>query len=99
MDLNFDKKGSKHQTLCGGISTIALYILMIAIVGTRFQKLGDDYDGYEFLSFIGGLMYFYYVILDTLIKPISAHSFNMRALKRLYFARTSKPDNLGLERP
>ena len=37
---------------------------MIVIIGTRWSKLSDDYDGFEFLSFIGGLMYIFYMILD-----------------------------------
>ena len=67
--LNFDNKGNKHQTLCGGLITIALYIFVILIVGTRWSNLSENYDGYEFLSFVGGLMYIYHAVLDYLIKP------------------------------
>jgi hypothetical protein len=59
--MNFENKGNTHQTLCGGISTIALYVFVIIIAATRFSKYDDIF---EFLSFVGGLMYICYVILN-----------------------------------
>lgn len=45
----------------------------------------------EMLALIGGLSLVLYYVLDLLLYPIASHSFFMRALKRLYLARTKDP--------
>ena len=33
ISLNFDQKGDKHRTLCGGLSTIVLGMFMLSVIG------------------------------------------------------------------
>ena len=40
ISLNVDKKGSTHKTMCGGIVTIWMYILIIAYVSLHFIVAG-----------------------------------------------------------
>ena len=96
--LNFDNKGNTHATLCGGITSIALVLVILIIAMTKWANLPDDYSLFDFLSYVGGLMYFLYNFIDMIVKPIANYSFLMRALKRLYLVRTMKPENLQLEK-
>ena len=50
----------------------------------------------DFLSWVGGLFYFFFMFIDFIIAPVARHSFMMRALKRLYYVRTDKPASLGI---
>ena len=47
---------------------------------TFFQKLG----------MAGGLVLVLYSLLTILMKPIARHSFILRSMKRLYYARTNE---------
>ena len=35
ISLNFDRKGDKHRTLCGGLSSILLGMFLISVVGIQ----------------------------------------------------------------
>ena len=40
VNLNVDKKGSKHKTMCGGIVTIWMYIVIVVYIGLHFLMVG-----------------------------------------------------------
>lgn len=47
------------------------------------------YSVFHAMAFVGGLGYVLMSIFSFFLTPCAAYSFRMRALKRLYFARTS----------
>ena len=51
------------------------------------------------LAMIGGLTIVFYFVIDMLLYPIASHSFFMRALKRLYYARTKDPHLASFQPP
>jgi hypothetical protein len=53
----------------------------------------------EFLALVGGLSLLLYMVLLILLYPVAYHSFLMRALKRLYWARTKDPHLASLQPP
>jgi len=44
------------------------------------------------LGVVSGLIHIFYLVIMLVMRPIARHSFLMRAFKRLYLARTDKPD-------
>ena len=44
---------------------------------------------FEYLGILGGIVYFTFNLVLFLISPLQKHSFILRAIKRLYFARTA----------
>ena len=69
--LNFDKKGDKHQTLCGGITTIIYFLVIALFILLRFLNLPESYSLMDFLSYVGGILYFFYILFDYIISPIA----------------------------
>ena len=39
VELNFDKKGSTHQTCCGGLMSLVYFLLMLLVVLTNFTVM------------------------------------------------------------
>ena len=96
IELNFDQKGNTHQTMCGGFTSIVVVMLLVLLTLSKFLNMPGGTDIIDFLSWVGGLFYFFFIFIDFIIAPVARHSFVMRALKRLYFVRTDKPATLGL---
>jgi hypothetical protein len=65
--LNFDNKGNKHATLCGGITTIILVAVLVLIILQKFMNLADDYSMTDLFSYIGGLIYFFHTIIEFVL--------------------------------
>jgi hypothetical protein len=47
---------------------------------------------WELIGNIGGSMYLLLLIFGAFVAPIAKHGFKLRAIKRLYWARTNDPE-------
>lgn len=48
----------------------------------------EGYDLFGLLGDLGGITQIFYLIFGILLYPVSEHSFVVKALKKLYYART-----------
>lgn len=62
----------------------------ISLSGEGFEYLKEYHSFIDFLALMGGVTYSTYCLIGMLIGPIQRHSYKMRAIKRLYFARSEK---------
>ena len=46
------------------------------------------YNVFELFAFIGGLVVFFGIAFTYSLRPFQKHAFKMKALKRLYYAKT-----------
>jgi hypothetical protein len=60
----------------------------LAPTGTLYKR--KEHALFDVLSFVGGFAITLAFLIKLLINPIQRFAFRMRAIKRLYFARTSE---------
>ena len=54
----------------------------------RVSHRREGYDLFGLLGDLGGITQIFYLIFGTILYPYSEHSFVVKALKKLYYART-----------
>lgn len=71
-----------------------MYIQELSVVdiGLRHTKQSTSGNFFAQVGVISGLIHLLYFVTLMVMRPISRHSFIMRALKRFYMARTTSAD-------
>lgn len=69
----------------------------ISLSGEGYQFRREKHSYIDFLAFMGAVTYSITCLISFLIGPIQRHSFNLRAIKRLYVARSQGKDIFGYD--
>ena len=69
----------------------------LSLSGEGFQFRKEFHSYIDFLAFMGAVFYSIYSLISLLIGPIQRHSYKLRAIKRLYFARGDSKDIFGYD--
>ena len=80
---------SKHKTIIGGFVSIIFRMGLLSYFIWRLNKIELQTENIlDLIGNFGGISYFLQIIFNFLLKGISEHSFTIKAIENLFYAKT-----------
>ena len=107
VNLHIRGHGHTYDTMCGGLTTILVYILFIVFIITRVGLLGKalitDFDetlkyGFveNFLPEIAGVVVCGRWIVERLVHPVNRINYNLELIQSLFLAKSKRVNEVPI---